>query len=217
MLTDDFVYYYRPCVEGAHWAYSVSRYMADVWDALIREKKLGWLLWVASQEGILMRNRLSYRLLRESPMPDGRTLWELLPYSWREQLCVRELLPYSWEEQLCVRELISDVKLAEQQYLKANDVTPWPSAYLSRRKRTKEDVAMYQAIQAAWSLVDHHLFGIVRGSANAACALAGVAYLDYDSDLNDYEDLDEAPKEVLTTHFRILHEMGNPFKKEKPK
>ena len=81
MKTADFIREHNACREGAEWALSVSDDMADVWDALIKEGKHGWLLWVVTRPGVVSAptlRRLACRFIRETPVGGGKTVWDLL-------------------------------------------------------------------------------------------------------------------------------------------
>jgi hypothetical protein len=77
--TLDFCKEHRACRGGSAWALSVSDDMADVWDALIDQHKYEWLLWVAER---VLDDRtlrlLACRFVRETPLADGRKVWDLL-------------------------------------------------------------------------------------------------------------------------------------------
>lgn len=81
MKTAEFIAKYKACESGSKWAISVSDDMADVWDALIKEELLDWLLWVVNRPGIFPNKAvisLTCRFIREIPLSDGRKLWDLL-------------------------------------------------------------------------------------------------------------------------------------------
>lgn len=81
MKTADFLRQHDACLDGAHWAMSVSDDMADVWDALIEQGRHDWLLWTATRQGVFhgaALRKLACRLVRETPLMDGRVVWDLL-------------------------------------------------------------------------------------------------------------------------------------------
>jgi hypothetical protein len=81
MKTTDFLRQHYACREGAKWALSVSTDMADVWDALIEQGKHAWLIWTATKPEVLsdsVLRKLACRFVRETPLLDGRKVWDLL-------------------------------------------------------------------------------------------------------------------------------------------
>lgn len=80
MKTADFIREHHACRRGAKWALSISDDMADVWDAMIKQNRYDWLLWAATQSGVLSDTavrKLACRFARETPVGDG-TVWDLL-------------------------------------------------------------------------------------------------------------------------------------------
>lgn len=66
---------------AADWALSISDEMSDVWDAMIVQDKHTWLLWTATRPDVFPAptlRRLACRFVRETPLHDGRTVWDLL-------------------------------------------------------------------------------------------------------------------------------------------
>jgi hypothetical protein len=81
MKTLDFLNKHRACLYGREWALSISDDMADVWDAMIEQKKYEWLFWTVGREGVFsdrVLRLLICRLVRETPLHDGRKVWDLL-------------------------------------------------------------------------------------------------------------------------------------------
>lgn len=81
MKTTDFLRQHDACRDGAKWALSVSTDMADVWESLIAQGKYDWLLWTATRPGVLpgaALRKLACRFVRETPLLDGRKVWDLL-------------------------------------------------------------------------------------------------------------------------------------------
>jgi hypothetical protein len=79
--TKDFCDRHRACAEGSEWALVVSDDMAAVWDAMVRESRLEWLLWTATRHGVFPDSTLrllACRFVRETPLADGRAVWDLL-------------------------------------------------------------------------------------------------------------------------------------------
>lgn len=81
MKTADFLRAHRACQSGAKYALGIGPDMADVWDAMIRDGKHEWLLWTATRKGVFpdaVLRRLACRFVRETPLADGRKVWDLL-------------------------------------------------------------------------------------------------------------------------------------------
>jgi hypothetical protein len=81
MKTKDFLTKHDACLAGARWALSISGDMADVWDAMIKQDRHAWLLWTATRPGVFsdsILRKLACRFVRETPLSDGRKIWDLL-------------------------------------------------------------------------------------------------------------------------------------------
>ena len=81
MKTRDFLKKHRACAYGAKWALSISDDMADVWDAMIEQGKHDWLIWTATRPNVFtdsVLRKLACRFVRETPLHDGRKVWDLL-------------------------------------------------------------------------------------------------------------------------------------------
>ena len=81
MKTKDFLKKHDACLAGARWALSISGYMVDVWDAMIKQGKHDWMIWTATRPGVFpdaVLHKLACRFVRETPLSDGRNVWDLL-------------------------------------------------------------------------------------------------------------------------------------------
>jgi hypothetical protein len=81
MKTADFIREHNACHGGAKWALSISKNMSDVWDMMVKERKHDWLIWTATRPGVFPDStlrKLACRFVRETPVSNGRTVWELL-------------------------------------------------------------------------------------------------------------------------------------------
>ena len=81
MKTKDFLKKHSACADGARWALSIGEDMADVWDAMIEQGKYDWLVWTATRPGVFsdsILRKLACRCVRETPLSDGRRVWDLL-------------------------------------------------------------------------------------------------------------------------------------------
>ena len=81
MKTKEFLKKHEACKDGAKWALSISGDMVDVWNAMIEQGKHAWLLWTATRPGVFpdaALRKLACRFVRETPLHDGRKVWDLL-------------------------------------------------------------------------------------------------------------------------------------------
>ena len=81
MKTKDFLKKHEACTEGAKWALSIGEEMDVVWNAMVEQGKYDWLLWTATRPGVFsdsILRKLACRFVRETPLADGRKVWDLL-------------------------------------------------------------------------------------------------------------------------------------------
>ena len=81
MKTKDFLKKHGACKNGARWALSIGEEMDDVWDAMVEQGKHDWLIWTATRPGVFsdsILRKLACRFVRETPLADGRKVWDLL-------------------------------------------------------------------------------------------------------------------------------------------
>lgn len=81
MKTKDFLKENDAYCEGARWALSISDNMGEVWDAMIEHEIYEWLLWTIIRPGVFpdsVLRKLACRFVRETPLEDGRKVWDLL-------------------------------------------------------------------------------------------------------------------------------------------
>jgi hypothetical protein len=88
MKTKDFLKKHDACIDGAKWALSIGEEMADVWDAMIEQGKHEWLIWTVTRPNVFtdsVLRKLACRFIRETPLADGRMVWDLLAdkRSWK--------------------------------------------------------------------------------------------------------------------------------------
>ena len=79
--TKDFCVLHSACSDGRKWALGISDDLAVVWDAMISGHRLDWLLWTATRPGVFSDRTLrllACRFVRETPLADGRKVWDLL-------------------------------------------------------------------------------------------------------------------------------------------
>ena len=81
MKTKEFLKEHDACKDGAKWALSIGEEMDAVWDAMIEQGKHDWLLWTATRPNVFtdsVLRKLACRFIRETPLHDGRKVWDLL-------------------------------------------------------------------------------------------------------------------------------------------
>lgn len=151
MKTKEFLKKYEACIDGAKWAISISEEMVDVWDAMIEQGKHDWLIWTATRPAVFpvsVLRKLACRFIRETPLSDGRKVWDLLTDE-RSRKAVE------------VAELYADGKAAYEE-LEAACAAAYDAALAAR------DAAAYVAYTAAYDAA----YAAVCIAANADAKVA---------------------------------------------
>jgi len=81
MKTKDFLKKHGACKAGAKWALSIGEEMDVVWNAMVEQGKYDWMVWTATRPGVFpdtVLRKLVCRFIRETPLADGRKIWDLL-------------------------------------------------------------------------------------------------------------------------------------------
>ena len=75
MTITEFIERYHPCLEFVEWI--GSRTLLQAWNEY---NEVGWLLWAAPYLGASDKQlrKIACRLVRETPLDDGRKVWDLL-------------------------------------------------------------------------------------------------------------------------------------------
>jgi hypothetical protein len=193
MKTKDFLKKHSACTRGAKWALAIGDDMADVWDALIEQGRRDWLLWTATRPGVFsdaVLRKLACRFIRETPLSDGRKVWDLLPDK-RSRNAVE------------VAEAYADGKATDGE-LQAAYAAAYAAARASCAAARAACATAYAAAYAAADDVDY-----------AACAAAYAA-----ADNAAYAASDDAAEAALAAadaaQVRMIAELGNPFKQDNP-
>ena len=153
MKTKEFLKKHDACTGGAKWALSISGDMADVWDAMIKQDRHDWLIWTATRPGVFSDStlrKLACRFVRETPLADGRKVWDLLTDE-RSRRVVE------------VAERYADGKATAQELAVADAAAARAAAY---------DVARAAAYDAARDAARNAAYDAVRDAAFAAYAAA---------------------------------------------
>ena len=199
MKTADFIREHHACRRGAEWALSISDDMADVWDAMIEQGKLEWLIWTVSRPGVFpdtALRKLACRFVRETPLADGRKVWDLLTDE-RSRKAVE------------VAELYADGKATKEE-LRVADAAVCAAV----------DVAFAVARAATRDATRAAAYDAAYAAARATCAAAeaAVCAAARDADAAAYAAnaaADDAAYAAKEAQVQMIAELGNPFKKER--
>ena len=194
MKTKDFLKQHSACIAGAKWALSISEDMADVWEAMIEQGKRDWLLWTATSPGVFpdaVLRKLACRFIRETPLSDGRRVWDLLTDE-RSRNAVE------------VAEAYADGKATNGE-LQAAYATAYATAYAAADDAARAARASCAvAYAAAYAASDDAAYAASDDAARASYAAAYAA-----SDDAAYAASDDAAK---AAQIKMIAELGNPFK-----
>ncbi len=199
MKTKDFLKEHSACKDGAKWALSIGEDMADVWDAMIEQGKHDWLLWTATRPGVFPDStlrKLACRFVRETPLHDGRKVWDLLTDE-RSRRAVE------------VAELYADGKATYEELYAADDAAEavvcggaaaaYDAAYVATR------AVAYAAALAAADAAYAAARAVARAAAYAAAdAATEAAYV-------------AARAAAKAAQIKMIAELGNPFKERATK
>jgi hypothetical protein len=180
--------------------------MADVWDAMIEQGKHEWLVWTATRPGVFSDStlrKLACRFIRETPLSDGRKVWDLLT----DERCRRAVE---------VAELYADGKATAQELAVADAAAARDAARaaayaaasaaaraVARAADTAAYAAAYAASDDAADAADTAAYAAAAAVAYAAASAAASAV---------YAAASAAAK---AAQVRMIAELGNPFKKER--
>lgn len=190
MKTKEFLEKHSACVEGAQGALSISDDMSGVWDALIKEGRHAWLMWTATRPGVFpdsVLRKLACRFIRETPLADGRKVWDLLTDE-RSRKVVEVAEQYA-EGKATKQELNAADGFADGAYADAYDGAAIITAATEAASYVAVDDAAYAVACVA-----------ARASYAAACFGTGAA--DYAADYAAAE----------AAQIQMIAELGDPFK-----
>lgn len=185
MKTKDFLKKHDACTGGAKWALSISEDMVDVWDAMIEQGKHEWLIWTATRPGVFpdtVLRKLACRFVRETPLSDGRKVWDLLTDE-RSRKAVE------------VAELYADGKATKED--------------LEAARAAAADAAAYTAACAAAHAAAYDAVHAAACAAAYTAAYDAVYAAVYAADAAAYDAARDAAK---AAQMQMIAEMGNPFK-----
>jgi hypothetical protein len=189
MKTKDFLKKHEACTEGAKWALSIGEEMDVVWNAMVEQGKYDWMVWTATRPGVFpdtVLRKLVCRFVRETPLHDGRKVWDLL-VDERSRKAVE------------VAEAYADGKATYEELQ-----TAYATAYAAAR-------AACAARAAACAVAYAVAYAAADDAAYAAYAAAYAA-----SDVAAYAASDDAAEAAYAAanaaQAQIIAELGNPFK-----
>jgi len=195
MKTGDFLRKHNACWDGARWALSISDDMSVVWDAMIKEGKHDWLIWTATRPGVFSESilrKLACRFVRETPLADGRMVWDLLTDD-RSRKAVQVAEAYV-DGNATKKELVATAEAAFD--VAAVDAAAWAA-----------EAAAWAANATAAAEAAHDAYLAARAASSAAAARVAAA-----ADLAAARSAVYAAAEAAQA--RMIAELGNPFKKE---
>jgi hypothetical protein len=230
MKTADFIRKYDACPASAKWALSISDDMADVWDALIAQDKHDWLIWTVTRPGVFpdsVLRKLACRFVRETPLADGRKVWDLLTDE-RSRMAVEVSERYvdgnaTVDELSAAYDSARDASAAAEAdevaayaaanaaYAAANAAHAAASARSAARAASwaAEASAAYSANAAAANAAYAAAFSVARAADCVVCAVGYVARAAADADHTDaYAAAYDAAK---SAQVKTIAELGNPF------
>ena len=200
MKTADFLHKYDACEDGAEWALSISDDMADVWEAMIKERQHEWLIWTATRPGVFtdaVLRKLACRFVRETPLADGRTAWDLLADE-RSRMAIE--VAEAYVDGNATADELADARQAADAACVADCAT-----------RAARVAAAYAA--------DAATYAPARAVSAAAAGTAEVAYevayaaAPATAHVGSRAAAIQATRTAFAAQIHMVAELGNPFKK----
>jgi hypothetical protein len=229
MKTKDFLKEYGACNDGARWALSIGEEMDAVWDAMIERGKHDWLVWTATRPGVFsdsVLRKLACRFIRETPLHDGRKVWDLLTdESSRKAVEVAE----AYADGKATSEDMDAAYATAYAAARAADAAARDAAYAAARDAAyavafaaADAAARDAAYAAAYAAADaaardaayaadaaacaaRAAFAAARAAFAAACAAFAAFAAASDA-------ADAAYDAAKAAQVRMIAELGNPFK-----
>ena len=193
MKTKEFLKKHSACIEGAKWALSIGEEMDAVWNAMVEQGKYDWLIWTAARPGVFpdtVLRKLACRFVRETPLSDGRKVWDLLTDE-RSRKAVE------------VAELYADGKATYEEL----DAARAAAANIAVRAAARDAACAATAAAAGAAACD-----AAYAAAFAARAAYAAAFAARVTCAAAYAAAYDAAK---AAQAQMIAELGNPFKKER--
>ena len=202
MKTKEFLKKHEACKDGAKWALSISGDMVDVWEAMIEQGKHAWLIWTATRPWVFpdaALRKLACRFVRETPLHDGRKVWDLL-VDERSRKAVE------------VAEAYADGKATYEELQ-----TAYTAADAAADAADAADAAYAAYAAAAYAAANIAVRAVAYAAANAyaaAYAAARAAARAADAAADAADAARDAVDVAKVAQVRMIAELGNPFKEE---
>ena len=190
MKTKDFLKQHSACIDGAKWALSIGEEMADVWDAMIEQGKHDWLIWTVTRPNVFtdsVLRKLACRFVRETPLSDGRKVWDLLTDE-RSRKAVE------------VAEAYADGKATYEELEAAYAAAAYDAAACNAAARAACNAAAYAAADVDADVAAYAVYDAACNAAYAAAAYDAAAYAA------------AANADAKEAQVQMIAELGNPFK-----
>jgi len=206
MKTRDFLKKHSACKDGAKWALSISKDMVDVWDAMIEHGKHEWLVWTATRLGVFpdaVLRKLACRFIRETPLSDGRKIWDLLTDE-RSRKAVEVAESYADG-----KATYEELEAADAAAARAADA----AAYAAAARAAAYDAA-YAAVRASAYATDAAAYAARIAAYAAACNAARVARVAAYAAADDAAEAAYVAARVAAkaAQVQMIAALGNPFK-----
>ena len=181
--------------------------MVDVWDAMIEQGKHEWLIWTATRPGVFSDStlrKLACRFVRETPLADGRKVWDLLTDE-RSRKAVE------------VAEAYADGKATDGELQAARVAHAAVRAAAYAAYAAYADYAAYAAVRASAYATDAAAYAARIAAYAAACNAARVARVAAYAAADDAAEAAYVAARVAAkaAQVKLIAELGNPFGKGK--
>lgn len=172
--------------------------MRQAWNALVRNENRYWLIFILTQQGVVSpaaQRRLACRFVRETPLHDGRRIWDLL--SDRRSKAVVEMA-----------ENYADGKTTEEELERARKAAYSIVQFTEDMQLVlDESVAPLAATQTAGT----RLSSVVNDTSFQCVSAVFLHALAVNKDL---PDVSAAVRAAHVAHVKMIAELGNPFEEE---
>ena len=220
MKTKYFLKKHSACKDGAKWALSISEDMADVWDAMIEQGKHDWLIWTATRPNVFtdsVLRKLACRFIRETPLSDGRKVWDLLTDERSRR--VVEVAELYADGKATAQELdaahAAAYDAADAAYDAAARAAAAYDATNAAHAARADDVAAYVAACNAAYAARAAAYAAADDAAEAAYVAARAATYAAAYDAAEVAAYAAAYGAAKAAQAQMIAELGNPFKKER--
>ena len=229
MKTKEFLEKYDACTSGARWALSISEDMVDVWNAMIEQGKHEWLVWTATRPGVFpdaVLRKLACRFIRETPIADGRKVWDLLTDERsRKAVEVAELyadgkatyeeLDAAYDAAYAAADAAYDARDAAYDAADAANDAAYAAA--DAADATAYDAAASAAADAADAAASSATYAAAYAAVAARAAARDAARAAVAAYAAAYDATRDAADVAKAAQAQMIAELGNPFRDERAK